>query len=223
MTASVRQDDAAPAFGSGSARGAGTVGGSARGAARENAIIDAAMTLVAEIGYDRMTMDAVASRAKASKATIYRRWSGKADLVAAGLRRDLSVAGTEIPNSGSLRGDLLEILRTIRGRVNERYHGLLVGMIRAMQDDPDVAGLIRAQLAANQQNLRLILERNSAERNETIENIDLIQEIAPAQVMMRILVTGESVDDEFLIHLVDRVLLPLVTPKSTESTVDNHS
>jgi hypothetical protein len=93
-------------------------------------------------------------------------------------------------------------------------------LIRAMQDDPDVAGLIRAQLTANQQNLRLILERNSAERNETIENIDLIQEIAPAQVMMRILVTGEPVDDEFFIRLVDRVLLPLVTPKSTDSTVD---
>ncbi|HVX44226.1 MAG TPA: TetR/AcrR family transcriptional regulator [Mycobacteriales bacterium] len=193
----------------------GRAPGTVRSTGRENAIIDAAMSLVGEIGYDRMTMDAVAARARASKATIYRRWNGKAELVAAGLRREFSVAGSEIPNTGSLRGDLLEILLTLRRRMTEQYHGLLVGLLRAMQDDPAVAGLIRAQLAANKENLRQILLRNSAERNETIENIDLIQEVAPAQMMMRILVTGEPVDDAFVVHLIDRVLLPLANSKNS--------
>lgn len=201
-------------------RPAEPAGGPARGTERENAIIEAAMSLVAEIGYDRMTMDAVASRARASKATIYRRWNGKADLVAAGLRREFSVAVREIPNTGSLRGDLFEILLTLRSRMTDQYHGLLVGLLRAMQDDPAVAGLIRAQLAANKQNLRQILQHNSAERNETIENIDLIQDLAPAQLMMRILVTGEPVDDAFITDLIDRVLLPLAATNSAHSTVD---
>src|SRR5262249_52228886 len=58
-----------------------------RGDVRYDAILLAALRLLAEVGYDQMTMDAIAERARASKATIYRRWSGKADLVVAALKR----------------------------------------------------------------------------------------------------------------------------------------
>jgi AcrR family transcriptional regulator len=58
-----------------------------RGAAREEAILLATLELLGEAGYDRMTMDAVAARARASKATIYRRWPDKAGLVVAAVRR----------------------------------------------------------------------------------------------------------------------------------------
>ncbi len=56
-----------------------------RGEARTDAILDSALELMAATGYDRLTMDAVASRAGASKATIYRRWPGKSELVTAAL------------------------------------------------------------------------------------------------------------------------------------------
>ena len=48
---------------------------------REREVLDAALEVLAEVGYDRLTMDAVAQRAKASKATLYRRWNSKATLV----------------------------------------------------------------------------------------------------------------------------------------------
>ena len=69
-----------------------------------SALRDAALELLAEIGYDRLSIDAVAARAKASKMTIYRRWSGKAELVVDALS-SLRKPG-EVPDTGSLRGDL---------------------------------------------------------------------------------------------------------------------
>src|ERR1700734_1414294 len=73
-------------------------------ATRDAALRDAALELLAEIGYDRLSIDAVAARAKASKMTIYRRWSGKADLVVDALRCPGKTG--EVPDTGSLRGDL---------------------------------------------------------------------------------------------------------------------
>ena len=74
---------------------------------RDDALRDAAIELLAEIGYDRLTMDAVAARARASKATIYRRWQNKAELVvdAVGCLKGV----TPLPDSGSLAGDLREV------------------------------------------------------------------------------------------------------------------
>ena len=58
-----------------------------RGATRETAILQATLELLAESGYDQLTIDAVAARARCSKATIYRRWPGKAALVITAVRR----------------------------------------------------------------------------------------------------------------------------------------
>ena len=72
---------------------------------REQEILDAALVVLADVGYDRLTMDAVAHRAKASKATLYRRWSSKATLVVEALAR---TKGTPpVPDTGDLRSDLL--------------------------------------------------------------------------------------------------------------------
>jgi AcrR family transcriptional regulator len=72
---------------------------------REQEILDAALEVLADSGYDRLTMDAVAHRAKASKATLYRRWNSKATLVVEALARAKGVP--ELPDTGDLRSDLL--------------------------------------------------------------------------------------------------------------------
>src|SRR3954447_1593913 len=73
---------------------------------REQEILDAALEVLADVGYDRLTIDAVAHRAKASKATLYRRWNSKATLVVEALAR---VKGPPVtPDTGDLRTDLLE-------------------------------------------------------------------------------------------------------------------
>src|SRR5919201_4334058 len=77
---------------------------------RRRAILDAAMALIAEVGYDRMTIDAIAARSGASKPTLYRRWPhGKPELVADAIR-ERRAEGGEPPETGSLRGDLLALV-----------------------------------------------------------------------------------------------------------------
>jgi AcrR family transcriptional regulator len=70
---------------------------------REQEILDAALGVLADCGYDRLTMDAVAHRAKASKATLYRRWNSKATLVVEALARTKGVP--VVPDTGDLRTD----------------------------------------------------------------------------------------------------------------------
>src|SRR3954470_22028186 len=72
---------------------------------REVEILDAAIEVLADVGYDRLTMDAVAQRAKASKATLYRRWTSKAKLVVEALAQQKNTP--EIPDTGDLRSDLV--------------------------------------------------------------------------------------------------------------------
>ena len=80
---------------------------------RELEILEATLEVLAEVGYDLLTMDAVASRAKASKATLYRRWRGKPELVVAAIMAHKG--DTVAPDTGSLRGDLLEAYCGIGG------------------------------------------------------------------------------------------------------------
>src|SRR3954470_17199318 len=79
---------------------------------RDPEILEAALDVLAETGYDGMTIDMVAARAKAGKATVYRRWSSKAELVidavACMKRGDLDEAN--LPDTGTLRGDLVALI-----------------------------------------------------------------------------------------------------------------
>ena len=82
----------------------------ARAAARRQAILDAALALLMEVGYDRLSMDALAERARAGKATIYRHWSGKAEVVVEAIRCRKCDDFPAPADTGSLRGDLLASL-----------------------------------------------------------------------------------------------------------------
>src|SRR5207244_13096978 len=104
-TRSVSQSQAPPAMRTTAAR----VLGRPRDETRNVAILEATLAVLGEVGYDRLTIDAVAARAKASKATVYRRWPGKAALVVDAFRTvnpaQAAVPGEEprcvFPDTGS--------------------------------------------------------------------------------------------------------------------------
>jgi AcrR family transcriptional regulator len=186
---------------------------SGRGEAREQAIIDATLYLLAEIGYEAMTMDAVAAHARASKATIYRRWQGKPQLVGDALRRCGPGPQVEIPHTGSLRGDLVAMLRHLRDRFAEGDRALLAGVLHAMQRDPELAGIMRTQLAEKRAALLAEIKRRALLYGIDPVGIKQVAEVMPGSMMMRLLVTGDPVDDEFVTDMVDHVLIPLLTRK----------
>jgi AcrR family transcriptional regulator len=106
-----------------------------RAEAREQAILDAALELLKEVGYDRLSMDALAERAHAGKATIYRHWSGKAEIVVAALRRLKDGIGEEQVDTGSLRGDLIGELGQMCSHMTSEDAAIVAGVMSAMRSD----------------------------------------------------------------------------------------
>src|SRR6202789_3532248 len=101
------------------------------------------MELVVEIGYDRITMDAVATRAQASKATMYRRWPGKAELIAEGLRRRCDGEAECLPDTGSLRGDLAAAVAQMAEGLAGDQAPLFLGLLEAARDAVALGGLFQ--------------------------------------------------------------------------------
>lgn len=186
---------------------------STRGEARERAIADATLSLLAEIGYEAVTMDAVAARAKASKATIYRRWQGKADLVAYALRKCSPADHADVPKTGSLRGDLIALLSRLRDRFAANDRALLSGVLHAMQRDPQLATIMRTQLTENRQVVLGQIEQRAREYGIDPVGMKQVGDVMPGSMMMRLLITGDPVDEKFIAGLVDDVILPLLQRK----------
>lgn len=194
--------------------------GSARGVARESAICAAALALLGEVGYDRMSMDAVATRAKASKATIYRRWPGKRELVVHAIRCR-GPQPLDPPDTGSLRGDIIATLRTAHEGIASEDLALLAGVLRAMREAPEIADTLRQQVLVDKRNVGAAIVRRAVERGELGPHADpaVFHEVAPALMFFRVLVTGEPIDDEFFAHVADDVLIPLLACSGTRTTV----
>jgi AcrR family transcriptional regulator len=179
-------------------------------ASRDAALRDAALELLAEIGYDRLSIDAVAARAKASKMTIYRRWSGKAELVADAIG-SLRKPG-EVPDTGSLRGDLEAMARGSDSPDIRFDAQLVLGLVTALARDPELRQVIREQFLGRGGGIRLrqVFERAVA-RGEIPEgrNLDLLVSVFPALVIHHLLIFGELPDASFTAQVMNDLILPL--------------
>jgi AcrR family transcriptional regulator len=178
-------------------------------ASRDAALRDAALELLAEIGYDRLSIDAVAARAKASKMTIYRRWSGKAELVVDALKC-LRKSG-EMPDTGSLRGDL-DALANRSDSPDVRFDAKLVlGVVSALARNPELRQVIREEfIGRGGARLRQVFERAVA-RGEIPQdrNLDLLISVFPALAIHHLLIFGELPDASFTAQVMEELILPL--------------
>jgi len=184
--------------------------GRRRDESREAAIVAAALELIGEVGYDRMSMDAIAARAHASKATMYRRWDCKAALVAESLRCRHQVT-LEPVDTGNVRDDLLAGLRRLAEGVRDDDLDLMTGLLQATRTDPELGRLVRQGMVESKRAAARNWTARCIERGLLPEgtNLDLFHQIAPALIFSRLLITGEPVDEDFLTAVVDGVLLPL--------------
>jgi AcrR family transcriptional regulator len=183
-----------------------------RAEAREQAILDAALELLMEVGYDRFSMDALAERAKAGKATIYRHWSGKAQIVAAAVRRLKMGVLVEPVDTGSLRGDLLGELTQMCTSMTTEDAALVAGVMSAMRTDPELAHLVRTQVIESKRGkFQGIIDR-AVSRGELPAGSrpDLVDEVIPAMLINRLVIQGEPLDEAFAAHMVDDIVLPLL-------------
>lgn len=177
---------------------------------REAEILDAAVRVIADVGYDRLTMDHVAAEARASKATLYRRWQGKADLVVDAVSRAKGLPDAEFRDTGSLRGDLLSMACGPCGQANELPMSVLGGLMTALHNDPDLSAawrrrFLEPRLAAT----RAIFDR-AVGRGEVDPDVDLdlILTILPSMCAFRSTVEGGVVDADFVARVLDHIILP---------------
>src|SRR5689334_2017469 len=178
---------------------------------RGQAILDAAIALVGEVGYDRMTVEALAARAGVSKPTIYRRWPGGKDEIVVEAIRSLRAEAGPDPDTGSLRGDLLALLHRVAASLDAKVAG---GMLNHIGSSAELTKLIREEVvAAERARYQVLLDRAHV-RGETRADITpLFADIPGSVIFSRTLIAGEPVDHAFLVELVDHVLLPLVAKK----------
>ena len=174
---------------------------------RREAILHAAMTLIGEVGYDRASVEAIAHRAGVSKPTIYRRWpNGKEDIVIEALRAKRAAA--TLPDTGSLRGDLLAMLDAVVLTIDPHLAG---GLISHLRTSEQFAKLFRAEVVADERRrYDILLDRALARGEIDAKPTRLFADVAGSMIFSRALIAGEPLDREFLEELVDRVLLPIV-------------
>jgi AcrR family transcriptional regulator len=189
--------------------------GHALDSSRDVAIREAALDLLSEIGYDRLTMDAVAARAHASKATIYRRWQGKAALVVDAL--NCSKGSMLEPDTGSLEGDLASLSHASCSQENRFNAQIMLGLITALAHDAELRDVVRERMIEPRTKvIRTIFER-AVERGEvsTERNLDLLVALFPALMIQQVLITGELPDTDFSTRVMNDVILPLATASTS--------
>ena len=183
-----------------------------RGKPRERAILSAVIDLLGEAGYEAMTMDAVAARAHASKATIYRRWPGKAELVRAAV--DAHVAGRVLgtADTGSLRGDLLAVMWAMHGHLTPQFLAMMSGLVHAMRADSQLAASLRSLFEEDSVSGQIVdraVARGELPAGAARKLARLVHEVIEAQIF-RQMTTAQGLDDAFAQHVVEDIVLPLL-------------
>src|SRR4051812_42136176 len=147
---------------------------------REVEILDAALEVLAEVGYDRLTMDAVALKAKASKATLYRRWNGKVSLVIDALPHPPQHETPAEPvDTGSLRGDLIESYCGSGGLTDKPEVAAFGAILTAIMRDPEFAAAFRRDVVTPKLAASKAMFERAIERGEIDPGVD-IELLAPA-------------------------------------------
>ncbi len=183
---------------------------------RDTAILDAALEVLAEVGFAGMTMDMVAVRAKAGKATVYRRWSSKAELVidaVARMKRGL-VDLDRLPDTGTLRGDLVALIKP--QSIAEEEHKLKVmgGLAAMLSHDPGLADAVNAAVNEPWVDAYRVLMRRAVDRGEIPDPayFETLVHVVPSMAAFRVLIQRKPVDRDFLVSLIDGLLLPALRP-----------
>lgn len=185
-----------------------------RGAALENAILEAAWTELLAVGYPALTMEGIARRARTSKPVIYRRWPSRVEVVIAALRKRSGSLADSVPDTGTLREDVLSVLRHMTRRFSEIPGHVRHGLISEAFTDVNLLEMNPASEVIPGV-MRTILQR-AAERGE-IRSAQLPLRILklPADLVRHEMVVLDSpVPEKVLSEIVDGIFLPLVKMRS---------
>jgi AcrR family transcriptional regulator len=178
---------------------------------REAELLAVTLELLREHGYDRLTVDAVATTARASKATIYRRWPTKAELVLAAFVEGTRHVAVD-PDTGTLRGDLLRLAEQICTHVDTHastIRAVLVEVSRSAELDAMMQEQFLDQRKALMSHvLARAVRRGEIDASAITEDL---WDVLPGYLIYRSVLTGRAPSRRTIRDLVDNVLIPSLT------------
>jgi AcrR family transcriptional regulator len=183
-----------------------------RGAALEKALLDAAWDELVDGGYAKFTMDAVVQRAGTSPPVLYRRWPNREELVRAAIRHVLAEHRLGLPDTGSLRGDVLTLMRDINATRVHLITVMTVHLAGYYQETGTTPRELRDPLATGRTRIVEVLFERAVERGEADPDrlTERVKSLPFDLLRHEILMTFAPVPDHVLEEIVDTVFLPLV-------------
>jgi AcrR family transcriptional regulator len=187
-----------------------------RGKILEDAVLEAAWEELCEAGFNHLTMEGVAARAKTNKAVVYRRWANKKTLVLAVLRKYLPpLLPKEVPNTGDLRNDVFFLLQGIAKPLQtigaETIHALLVEYF-----SKDIISSI-PQIVHPKTEGKLTAAMMTILKNAEMRGDIKLKKISPRIISLpvdllryELLTTHEPISDKTISEIVDDIFMPLV-------------
>lgn len=183
----------------------------------DQAILRAALDGLADLGYDRLSMDEIAARAHTGKGALYRRWPSKAAVVVAAMIawREQTVPLTT-PDTGALKGDIEAIIAAIPdfNQGARQQMAVLIGLASAASRDPELRTALADLLARPRRLLRDVLDR-AVQRGEIAAGCDLelLPDIVIGLNILQIML-GETPDRKHVSRVLNTIIYPLVTQSS---------
>jgi AcrR family transcriptional regulator len=191
--------------------------GSARGPGRPRSpqadedILQAALELLAERGFDGLSVEGVAERAGVGKTTVYRRWPSKAELLRAAVD-DLmgSVPWSSPADLGDTRAELVAIVRDYIKVMSSSMGRVMPALVAEVARNPELARVLRRGVAARRRSIVGVLNRGVA-RGDLRSDMDraLAIDLLLGPVQYRLLITGAPVTRRLAEEIVDELLMGL--------------
>jgi AcrR family transcriptional regulator len=161
--------------------------------------------LVAD-GFGRMSIEGVAARAGVGKATVYRRWATKQDLVVDAVRHRCQVDAVS-PDTGSVRGDLIELLRSMVQRF-QRDGDVMAAFAAEQGRHPELAEVFRTTFLAERRRVTQEVVRRGMARRQLPPgtDVELVADMGPAIVWHRLTMSGLPLDEDLPERIVAQFL-----------------
>lgn len=191
--------------------------GRPRDAELDRRLTSTVLEVLGEQGFEGLTFEAVARRSKASKASLYRRWPTKRDMVLAAVKDGPAGKTSEPLEPGScLRDDLLVLVRRLAQTMSAADSGTALMLLQAGLEDPDLCDAIEAAVGPTGARLPQPVIDAAVTRGELPSGIDpfAYEEIVGAVLLLR-RANGLAITDDYMQSLVDAVIIPALTASPT--------
>ncbi|WP_432831607.1 TetR/AcrR family transcriptional regulator [Dactylosporangium sp. CA-092794] len=178
-----------------------------RGAELEAALLDAVWAELAEKGYLGLTMEGVAARASTGKQVLYRRWPSRPQMVLAAVRHRWSSLADDLPDTGSLREDVLVLM----GRMAQRFDQLGPDLINGLLADADAGEAMPEAQGRMAEAMAAVLSRAVARGEADPARLTPRVATLPSDLLRHeLLLYRHRPTTQTITEIVDDIFLPLV-------------